>query len=511
MSTIWLLPLITVVAFLFLRRLQRRSSLPLPPGPRRLPILGNALDVPTKDIPGAFRAMSEKYGDVVYLDVVGQPMILLGSHEAATDLLEKRSANYSDRTPSPMVEIAGFSWALTLQGYGPWWRRHRRAIHQFFNPNAILGYAPSQRLEAHRFALRLLDTPGDFLHHIRHFFGSSIMRISYGIEVDEDPVDYLTMAEDTLAIFSSVFVPGKFLVETFPVLRFVPAWMPGAQFKRDGKEWVKTVYKLVELPWKCTMDAVNRGVAPPSMASGLMENIAGLSAKEAAQEEEVARNATAVAYAGGADTTLSTVQTFFLAMASYPEVQAKAQAELDAVVGPSRLPEYSDQDSLPYINALVKELLRWRSVVPTGVPHRSIEDDEYKGYFIPKGSIVIPNIWAYSRDPTIYPDPETFMPERWLKDGRLNPDVRDSETIAFGYGRRSCPGKHFAMSSLYMIVSTVLHMLSIKAPTDPEGKPIPLSGRMTQGVIAYPEPFECVIEPRSSAAEALIRATAVEF
>ncbi len=91
---------------------------------------------------------------------------------------------------------------------------------------------------------------------------------------------------------------------------------------------------------------------------------------------------------------------------------------------------------------------------------------------------------AYSRDPNVYPDPETFKPERWLKNGRLNPDVRDSETIAFGYGRRSCPGKHFAMSSLYMIVSTVLHTLSIKAPTDPEGKPIPLSGRMTQGVIA---------------------------
>ncbi len=80
-------------------------------------------------------------------------------------------------------------------------------------------------------------------------------------------------------------------------------------------------------------------------------------------------------------------------MASYREVQAKAQAELDAVVGPSRLPEYSDQGSLPYINALVKELLRWRSVVPTCVPHRSIEDDEYNGYLIPKGSIVIPNIW----------------------------------------------------------------------------------------------------------------------
>ncbi|RPD69162.1 cytochrome P450 [Lentinus tigrinus ALCF2SS1-7] len=465
-------------------------------------------------MPAAFRALNAKYGDVVYLDVLGQPMIVLGSHQVATDLLEKRSANYSDRSASPMVEIAGFSWALTLQGYGTRWRRHRRAMHQFFNANAVLEYAPSQRLETHRFVRQLLDKPEGFLHHIRHYFGSSIMRISYGIAVDEEPTDYIQIAEDTLAIFSSVFVPGKFLVETIPILRFVPAWMPGAQFKRNGREWTKIVYRLVELPWKRAMDAMKDGIGtvPPSMASGLMENIVsgGLSAEQQAEEEEVARNATAVAYSGGADTTLSTVQTFFLAMASYPDVQKKAQAELESVVGPGRLPEFSDQDALPYINAVVKELLRWRSVVPTGVPHRSMEDDEYRGYLIPKGSIVIANIWAYSRDPEVYPDPETFKPERWLKDGRLNPDVRDSETTAFGYGRRICPGRYFAKSSLFMVVSTILHTLSITAPVDENGRTIPLSGKMTQGLLSYPEPFECVIKPRSSAAEALIRATAVE-
>ena len=92
--------------------------------------------------------------------------------------------------------------------------------------------------------------------------------------------------------------------------------------------------------------------------------------------------------------TLSTVQSFVLAMASFPEVQEKAKAELDSVVGPHRLPEFSDRDSLPYINALIKELLRWRSVVPVGVPHRTLDDDEYRGYFIPKGSIVVANIWC---------------------------------------------------------------------------------------------------------------------
>ena len=91
--------------------------------------------------------------------------------------------------------------------------------------------------------------------------------------------------------------------------------------------------------------------------------------------------------------TVSAIQTFFLAMAANPHVLAKAQVELDAVVGPHRLPEFEDMKSLPYICAIVKELLRWRVVVPLGVPHRSLEDDEYRGYFIPKGSLLVANIW----------------------------------------------------------------------------------------------------------------------
>ena len=91
--------------------------------------------------------------------------------------------------------------------------------------------------------------------------------------------------------------------------------------------------------------------------------------------------------------TFSSVQAFFLAMAKYPDIQRKAQEELDAVVGPRRLPHFTDRPSLPYINAIVKECFRWQSVVPLGVPHRVSEDEEYNGYLIPKGSILIANQW----------------------------------------------------------------------------------------------------------------------
>lgn len=141
-------------------------------------------------------------------------------------------------------------------------------------------------------------------------------------------------------------------------------------------------------------------------------------------------------------------------MSLHPDAQKKAQAELDAVVGPDRLPRIKDYDRLPYINAVVKETLRWQIVAPLGVPHVSQEDDVYNGYFIPAGTILMANSWCALRpsrsigcgsyifyramvnDPSVYPDPKEFRPERFMKDGKFNPEVQDPGHFAFGYGRR---------------------------------------------------------------------------
>ncbi|KAI8994065.1 cytochrome P450 [Trametes punicea] len=507
LSPMWLLQLaflsvLTTCAFKILVFSKGKSR--LPPGPPRLPLIGNALDVPTKDMGPVFRDLNAKYGDIVYLDVLGQPMVILGTHEAAIELLEKRSSIYSDRNTSTMASLCGWEWLMTMMNYGTRWRRHRRALHQYFNPNALLPYRAMQELEARRLALRVVKDSEHFLEHIRRMLASSIMRYTYGIEITDGSDEYLIMAEQALDTFNAAFIPGKYLVETFPILRFLPSWLPGAKFKREGKAWTPIVHRLRDVPWARTLAAIDQGTAVPSVTTDLMQRISGLTGDQVSEERTVARNVTAVAYAAGADTTLSAIQTFFLAMASFPDAQKKAQEELDHVIGRHRLPTVSDQGSLPYVTALMKECLRWRTVAALGVPHRSTQDDEYRGYLIPKGSLVVSNIWAYSHDPRNYSDPETFMPERFLKDGELDPDVLDPTEIVFGYGRRICPGRHFAETSLFLAVSTVLHTLSISAPLDASGKPVKYEGKMTDGVISYPEPFEVKIASRGHWAEALL-------
>ncbi len=171
-------------------------------------------------------------------------------------------------------------WVLTLINYGPSWRRHRRTFHQFFNAAAVQEYQPSQRREAHKFVLRLIEKPKDFVHHIRQYvpffsapsrpprhsssasppgslFGSTIMRITYGIEVDEPGNEsYLATVEEALAIFSAATVPGKYLVETFPVLRHVPTWFPFARFKREAREWRDLPMEVLHRPWEVALHAI---------------------------------------------------------------------------------------------------------------------------------------------------------------------------------------------------------------------------------------------------------------
>ena len=141
-------------------------------------------------------------------------------------------------------------------------------------------------------------------------------------------------------------------------------------------------------------------------------------------------------------------------MARNTHAVKKAQKQLDDVLGGERLPDHSDVDQLPYITAILKETLRWAPPNPIGSAHRLMEDDIYKGMFIPAGTTVMENIWSVHSsnrgrtspdaqgrgicyDKNVYPDPETFRPERFLtKDGKLDPSVKDPEARIFGSGRR---------------------------------------------------------------------------
>ncbi|KAK7464215.1 hypothetical protein VKT23_006381 [Stygiomarasmius scandens] len=217
-----------------------------------------------------------------------------------------------------------------------------------------------------------------------------------------------------------------------------------------------------------------------------------------------------ILYSAGHETTTTTMCWFILSMVLYPKYQIEAQKELDKVVGYARLPSLSDLPHLPYIQAILKEVLRWRPAAPLAAPHVSTEDDFYDGYFIPKGSMVIPNVWTMNRDPKIYgSDGDQFNPERHLDDNKmLKSDINEGH-FTYGFGQRVCVGRHVANNSLFIQIAIILWAMSLEPAKDSSGNPIRpnVHAEEQNGIFIRPAPFDITARARFSEAEALIQQT----
>jgi len=211
--------------------------------------------------------------------------------------------------------------------------------------------------------------------------------------------------------------------------------------------------------------------------------------------------AAATVMGGGLNTNISTVLTFFLAMILHPDIQAKAQAEIDSVVGTDRLPSIADRASLPYVRSLITELYRWIPAVPLGLPHSLMQADVYNGTYLPKGSIILPNVWHMLHDAEIYPNPMDFNPDRYQN---LDSEMQKVTHLAFGFGRRACPGFYFAEGTIFAIVATVLATCDVVPAIDASGKDVVPEVACTSGSIVFPKPFKCHLKCRSAQAQELL-------
>jgi cytochrome P450 len=216
------------------------------------------------------------------------------------------------------------------------------------------------------------------------------------------------------------------------------------------------------------------------------------------------KGAAGAVFVAGQDTTWSTMVVFVLNMVLHPEVQTKAQRLLDDVVGRDRLPNFEDRPQLLYIDYIVQETLRWCPVSPIGVPHRSLQDDVYEGYFIPAGSFVYANARAMTHDDRIYQNPDDFDPDRYTpvaEGGRGEP----FPTGQFGYGRRVCVGKHLAEASVWVVVACLLSTMNIEKQRDEHGVEITPKVELTNGLTSHPVRFPCRFRPRDGRSEEVIR------
>ncbi|KAI9447305.1 cytochrome P450 [Lactarius psammicola] len=477
----------------------RRSPAPLPPGPRGLPFIGNALDMPSSCPWETFGDWGKKWGAMTHITLFGQHYLVVNSLDTAIKMLEAKSTIYSDRPSFHMLgEMMGWKDGVAVASYGERLRALRRLLYLAMGtPASAAKRIPVIEREVHRFLQRLLDTPDQFVRNLRSAVNATTLDFAYGYKAHDldDPLVQLT--ELASEQFARASIPGAFVVDTLPFLRHVPDWFPGTGWKQLGREWGANVRAFVNTPFELVRARRAVGISVPSFTD---ENITEGMTEE---EEDLVKWAANAITIGGTDTTISTLTTFFLAMTMYPEAQKKAQEEIDAVVGNHRLPTIDDRDRLPYVNGLLKEVLRWGPATPLAGPHRLTRDDEQDGYFIPEGTVVIVNVWGLMRDESLYSNPLIFNPERFVASETKSAEI--DPRICFGFGRRSCPGIRVAEGSLFLFFATTLATYQISKAVDESGAVLEPTAQYTSRLMRHPLPFPCTIKPRSEQAVALIK------
>ncbi|KAI9572560.1 cytochrome P450 [Boletus coccyginus] len=460
-------------------KLKSRRRLPLPPGPPGHWLFGNTM--PKANQSQQFAAWIDHYGPVISLRLGPRIMIIIGRHQESVDIMEKEGGLLADRPRAVAAgEILSRGLLMILAPAGERFRRLRRAAHTHLQAKAVESYGPIQMQTARDVILDILNDPKRHQAHANRYAAAAILRITYGksTPTSTDAPEIITVHK-MLKRFQSIMRPGALLVEWYPILKYVPFYLDYI------REWGDEVSELFHGQLGRVGDQLNMGGAGPSFARYLLEN----QDTHKLSYEEMAYLAGSL-FGAGSDTTAVAIMVVVMAAACHPEAQNVVQEELDNVVGRDRAPTFDDYDSLPQIQAFMLECLRWRPVTTLGFPHRALTDIPYKDFCIPEGALVFGNHWAISRDPEVYPNPDSFDPQRWLnRDGWVRDDLKFP---SFGFGRRICPGQHVANRSVF--INTALLLWSFRITQDPNS---PIDDKaFVDGVVAHPKPFDACFTPR---------------
>ncbi|KAJ7266401.1 cytochrome P450 [Mycena haematopus] len=470
------------------------ASKPQIPGPPPHPFVGHTLQIPTTKTWKYFEKLHHEYGSIVKLSLAGDDLIVLSDPSDAEELLGRRSHNYSSRRPLVYAgKYQSKNQRLVLLPYGEVLKRQRAAFHQMLQPRVVGAYEDMQDTESLRLLTDLATTPTEWSHHCGRFAASLVFTLSYGQRLDDDGKD-LAGVQTILANFIRDTYPGAHLVDTFPILDRLPDFLSPwrAEAKRKHNEEVQ-LYTRLSSEVKMRME---KDLGLECFTARLWDQ----QEKMNLSPEELSYIAGS-AFEAGTDTTTGTLLWFFMAMILYPSTMRKAQQEIDLAFSSDTVPGFSRMHDLPYCFALVKEIFRWAPAAPGGFPHYSDADDEYKGYAIRKGTMVIPCIWNMHHNEAEFPNSYVFNPERFLTKTRSGngADSLAEGHYGFGFGRRKCPGQYMAAKSIWIAVVRVLWAFNIEPRQNGSGNFNVDPENCTSGMTSRPNDFPVNIVPRSAA------------
>ncbi|KAH9998122.1 cytochrome P450 [Russula compacta] len=494
------LVLSSIFAFTFRRNLVDKDGHPIPPGPpfryaflRRYP-------------ERILRVWSRIYGPLFSFWMGNQLIVVISDARIAKDLLVSNGAIFSSRKQYFMKnQTILHGRAITSMPYNDAWRKHRRIAMQVLNPNAIRGYASVLDYEAHilvrsmYYETKMGTSPVNPAHFVGRYTLNNMLTISFGTRTDStlDPLTERALALTTE--FMDLTGPLSNTIDFIKPLQWIPT-----STRSRGRRLHDA---MMEVYGAMIMQVKNRMDGGEDVPDCLVKTLLLTQEQEKLDWEDLCMLAS-VFTLGGVHSTSGVILWFLALISSYPEIQARAHAELDKVIGRDYWPSAEDEQRLPYVRAIIKEMERIHSPFWMAQPHFSTEDFVYNGMYIPKNTTLILNCYEIHHNEEKYPDPFTFNPDRFLGDtltcaeSSKLPNAMDRDHWAFGAGRRICPGIHVAERELWLAISRLLWAYNIQCPP---GESISLdeyegeSGRT-------PLPYRLSLTPRHDRVQSLLEA-----
>ncbi|KAH8646149.1 cytochrome P450 [Xylariales sp. PMI_506] len=545
-----------------------------PPGPPALPFLGNihqfAVSMPFLK----FTEWSSTYGDIVGLKAGPENLVILNSARLVNELFERRGAIYSGRPFGYMVKehIVRDSQHIIFLPHDGFLRRWRTAIRHLLSPAGCEHVLPIQAATSSRLVYELLTDPNAdqatscFIDHFHNWsMATGLIAVCGRRDIYREPHLIRRFFENQEA-WLGFLTPGRAPpVDIFPLLKYVPEFLAG--WKRKAKEFRARQRAFYDMMLESARnEQARRSAAAATGDDGTALGHESLMAKLLRERAEAAATVTAdgktpsdgieakrgtevgasfnddqLCYLGGGvleasvDTTTSGALTLLKALAAHPDLFRRAQAEVDRVCGAAdcdgqlgRLPQPRDLGQLPFLKACFLETLRWRPPAPSAIPHVLETDDTVNGYHLPKGTVLIPNIWAIQHDASEYDNPERFDPDRFLRhvngtrsglvqngavegggDSVSPTSTARKQLYAFGAGRRQCPGDQFAQNSVLLVIAKVIWAFDVIIDNDQSSKGEPavdvdIESGFIGGLTLGCKPFKARFAVRSETRKASI-------